>query len=215
MSGQGERTETATFAVDGFEARGEVLMAGQAGIIFSAVSGMNNPAELDRLEAHMRELSGRRSTDYRIGITPRAKYSPDHARISWVRTGYLACFALFGWRYVLQPALQPVRDQLITPSAVTLPPLSMYIPDGDPRRREIWVVKKPAEHQCLLVLCGRHGVFLPLPNDHRNLSQLADSIGGHAQGPVRHAITGDMIPWPSGPVHLLDPSLPPDGRDDG
>src|SRR5262249_14702019 len=105
---------------------------------------------------------------------------------------------------ILQPALQPVRDQLKDPTAVTLPPLSMYIPDG-PDRREIWVVKKPAERQSLLVLSGRHGVFLPLPGDNRTLSQLADSIGAHTAGPVRHAFTGDMIPWPLGPEHLLDP----------
>jgi hypothetical protein len=215
MSGQGGRTETATFAVDGFEARGEVLIAGQTGIIFTPVPGMNNPAELSRLEAHMRELSGTPGTDYRIGITPREAYSPDHARISWVRTGYLAAFALFGWRYILQPALQPVRDQLADPSAVTLPPLSMYIPDGDPGRREIWVVKKPTEDQSVLVLCGRHGVFLPLPGDRRSLAELADSIGGHTQGPVRHDVTGDMYRWPSGPAHLLDPDPQPAGGNAG
>ena len=96
-----------------------------------------------------------------------------------VRTGYLAAFALFGCRYILQPALQPIRDQLTNPSTVTLPVLSMYIPDGDPDRREIWVVKKPVERRSLLVMSGRHGVFLPLPNDHRNLAELADSVGAN------------------------------------
>jgi hypothetical protein len=36
----------------------------------------------------------------------------------------------------------------------------MYVPDGDPDRREIWIVKKPVERQSLLVMSGRHGVFL-------------------------------------------------------
>jgi len=31
-------------------------------------------------------------------------------------------------------------------------------------------------------------------------------ILGNTDGPVRHAFTGDMIPWPPGPEHLLDPS---------
>ena len=215
LSGQGGRPETATFAVDGFAARVEMRTAGQAGMIFTVVPQINNPADLDRVEAHMRELSATRSTDFRIEITPQARYSPGHARISWVRTGYLAAFAVFGWRYILQPVLQPVRDQLNDPSAVTLPPLSMYIPGGDSDRREIWVVKEQADRRSLLVLSGRHGVFLPLPGDSRTLSQLADSIGGHTPGPVRHAFIGDMIPWPRGPEHLLDPPPVPGARNAG
>ena len=39
-----------------------------------------------------------------------------------------------------------------------LPPLSMYNPDGDADRREIWIIKRPAEHRSLLVVAGRHGV---------------------------------------------------------
>jgi hypothetical protein len=159
------------------------------------------------METHMRELSSTRNADFRISITPRATYSLDHARISWVRTGYLAAFALLGWRYILQPALQPVRDQLKNPSAVTLPALSTYVPDGDPDRREIWVIKKPAERRSLLVMCGQHGVFLPLPNDPRNLTELAESVAGpDMSGPVRRDYVGDMIPWPSRPEHLLDPA---------
>jgi hypothetical protein len=152
-------------------------------MIFTAVPQINNPADLDRGEAPMRELSATRSTDLRIEITPQGRYSSDHARISWVRTGYLAAFALFGWRYLLQPALQPVRDQLKDPSSVTLPPLSMYIPGGDPDRRDIWVVKEPAGRRSLLVLSGRHGVFLPFAGDPRTLSQLADSIGAQPRRP--------------------------------
>jgi hypothetical protein len=112
----------------------------------------------------------------------------------------------------LQPALQPIRDQFKDPSAVTLPPLSMYIPDGDPDRREIWVVKESADRRSLLVLSSRHGVFLPLPDDPRTLPQLADSIGAHTAGPVRDAFTGDMIPWPPAPECLLDPPTVPSAR---
>lgn len=206
LSGHSERPETVTIDVDGFATRVEMRTAGQTGMLFFAVPDMNKPADAERMEEHMRELSTTRSTDFGIAITPRAKYSPDHARISWVRTGYLAGFALFGWRYILQPALQPIRDQLMNPSAVTLPALSMYVLDGDPGRREIWVVKKPVERRSLLVMCGQHGVFLPLPSDSRNLAELAGSVvGPDTGGPVRHDFTGDMIPWPSGPEHLLDP----------
>jgi len=212
LSGQAERPETVTFAVDGVGTRVEMRTAGPTGMLFLPVLGINNPADEARMEEHMRELSASRSTDFHVTITPQVTYSPDHARISWVRAGYLAAFALFGWRYILRPTLQPIRDQLMNPSAVTLPSLSMYVPDGDPDRREIWIIKKPVERQSLLVMAGQHGIFLPLPNDGRSLAELADCISGDAPGPVRHNFTGDMIWWPPGPVHLLDPSrLPSSG----
>lgn len=62
------------------------------------------------------------------------------------------------------PMRQPIPspgEQLMNPSAVTLPSLSMYDPNGNPGRHELWVVKEPAEHQSLLLISGRHGVFLP------------------------------------------------------
>src|SRR6266571_4294099 len=48
LSGQGDRPETATFAVDGFAARVEMRTTGQVGMIFTAVPQINNPADLDR-----------------------------------------------------------------------------------------------------------------------------------------------------------------------
>jgi hypothetical protein len=205
-AGQADRPETVTFSVDGIGTRVEMHTAGPGGMLFLGVPGINKPGDAERMEEYIRKLSASRSTDFRITNTPQARYSPDHARVSWARTGYLAAFALLGWRYILQPALQPIRDQLMNPSAVTLPSLSMYIPDSKADRREIWIVREPARLQSLLVMAGQHGVFLPLPNDHRTLSELASSVGPGTDGPVKLAVTGGVFPWPAGPAHLLDPA---------
>jgi HNH endonuclease len=206
LSGQSERPETATFTVDGITTRVEMHVTGQTGMLFIGVPEINNPADVELTDEHMRMLSETRSKDFRFAVSPRVKYLPDRARVSWIRTAYLAAFAFFGWKYILQPTLQPIREQLMNPSAVTLPSLSMYDPNGNPGRRELWVVKEPAEHRSLLVISGRHGVFLPLPNDPRSLEELARSLGARADGPVSYAFTGDMFPWPSRPEHLLDPA---------
>jgi hypothetical protein len=83
--------------------------------------------------------------------------------------------------------------------------ISMYDPSGDPVRREIWLVKNPIEHRSLLVLSGKHGVFLPIPNDRRSLDELANNLGTNSDREVRYAFVGDMFPWPAKPEHLLDP----------
>jgi len=52
---------------------------------------------------------------------------------------------------------------------------------------------------------AHRGEVLPLPGDPRTLSQLADSVGAHTPGPVRHVFTGDMIYVAGGTVHTLGP----------
>ena len=205
LSGQSDRPETVTFTVDDFPTRVEMRTAGRTGMLFTVIPQINNPAAVELAIEHMRVLSETRSTDFRFTVTPQVRYHPDRARLAWIRAAYLAAFALFGWTYILQPALQPIRDQLRNPSTPGLPPLSMYNPDGDPDRREIWIIKRPAEHQSLLVVAGQHGVFLPLPNDPRSLDELARSLGTSEDGPVSYSFTGDMFPWPSKPEYLLDP----------
>jgi hypothetical protein len=138
-------------------------VVGQTGLFLVDVPEINNPAELERMEEHMRMLSETRNSDFGFTVTPQLRYFPDRARVSWIRTAYLAAFALFGWKYILQPALQPIREQLMDPSTITLPLLSMYDSNGDPGRHEIWAIKQPPEHRSLLVIYGQQGVFLPVP----------------------------------------------------
>jgi len=206
LSGQSEHPETAAFTLGDITTRVEMHVTGRTGMLLMGVPKINNPADMDLMEQYMRMLSETRSTDFSFTATPQLRYFPDRARISWIRTAYLAAFALFGWKYVLQPVLQPVRDQLMNPADVTLPLLSTYSPDGDLGRHELWIIKQPAEHQSLLTISGRHGVFLPLPDDPRSLEELARSLGARTGDPVHYAFKGDMFPWPSRPEHLLDPS---------
>jgi hypothetical protein len=204
LAGQSGQPETAAFTIGGITTKGEAHLAG--GIAFFGIPKINNPTDIQRMEEHMRMLSEAWTTDFGITVTPQLRYSPDRARVSWIRTAYLAAFALLGWKDVLQPALQPIREQLMNPSTVTLPPLSMYDPNGNPDRHELWFIKEPTEHQSLLVVCGQHGVFLPVPNDPRSLEELSRVLGARVDMPVRHSFTGDMLPWPTGPQHLLDPT---------
>ena len=61
------------------------------------------------------------------------RYHPDHVRLAWIHAAYLAAFAFFGWKYILQLALQPFRYQLGNQSALRILLLSMQDPDAAPR----------------------------------------------------------------------------------
>jgi hypothetical protein len=199
LSGRSGDPRTAALTVDGVTANVRMHITGQAGMLFTLDPKINKPGDVPILVEHMQKLSETGNADFGLGIAPRLRYFPDRARISWIRAAYLAAFALFGWKYILQTALNPIREQLMNPLPITLPPLSMYAPDGDLGRREIWVIKEPAEYQSLLVVAGQHGVFLPLPDDPRSLAELAGSLNIPAEGPATYAFTGAVSPWPSTP----------------
>jgi len=124
VSSQSDRPETVTFTVDDFPTRVEMRTAGRTGMLFTVIPQINNPAAVELTIEHMRVLSETRTTDFRFTVTPQVTYHPDRARLAWIRAAYLAAFALFGWTYILQPALQPIRDQLRNPSTPGLPPLA-------------------------------------------------------------------------------------------
>lgn len=208
LSGQSLRPERAALTIDGITLRGDVRIGED--VVFAGIPQMNHSVEAQRLEDHMRTLSEAGITDKSFTVSlPRITYSPNHARVSWIRTAYLAAFALFGWKYILQKTLQPIREQLVNPLTVTLPLLSTYQPAGHPDRRQIWIVERPKEHQSLCVEWDRHRVFLPAPNDPINLDDLASRLGARTDGPVRHKLGGKIAPWPTKPMHVLD--LPGNG----
>jgi hypothetical protein len=134
------------------------------------------------------------------------RINPDRARVSWIRAAYIAAFARFGWRYIAQPALDPMRRHFTDPASVTLPILSMTDPQGDTTRREIWIVEEPAERRCVMVVLAQHCVLLPLPDETRSLETLSLGwVGDHdLTQPVRFSARGVLFPWPDKPMYSLD-----------
>jgi hypothetical protein len=141
-----------------------------------------------------RTLSETQSAGLSFTVTPQLRYFRDRAMISWIRTAYLAAFALSGWRYILQPALQPIQDQLKHPSAVTLLLLSTYDPDGKPAvvssgssnsrpsTRACWPSQADTRSSC------------PSSTTPRSLGELARSLGARTGEPVRDAFQGRHAP---------------------
>ncbi|WP_045875798.1 hypothetical protein [Pseudofrankia sp. DC12] len=132
-------------------------------------------------------------------------YSAERARLSWIRAAYLSAFALFGWRYILSPTLQPIRDALAERGGNRLPPLSFSSSGWNDDRRELWIVREPTDCQSLLSVWGREGIFLPLPFDNRGLGNLSRRLGGEAAAQVNFTFKGGTRSWPIGPEHGLDP----------
>jgi hypothetical protein len=92
----------------------------------------------------------------------RVKASPRRASIGWMRSAYLAAFAVYGYRYVLQPAFGPLRAAIADPDGAGFDPVLLRTPDEDALDPLIVEVTAPAVLAgCRAVAFGPRLVLLP------------------------------------------------------
>jgi hypothetical protein len=161
--------------------------------------GVNNPANLERFED---VLDGLGTEKLRISFGPNFRAFPARAGISWMRSAYLAAFAVFGWRYALRPVFNALRDQLKAGKEADVPDLYRYHADADSQRREIIVAGEHPDCPCLVVAMGQHIVFLPTIGRTIPLTDLAAALKV-AEG-NGGTFTGLVAPWPTSPRYELD-----------
>lgn len=205
-SGEGMR---AGFNLDGVTIRGNVYLAGTTGVLMVGVPQANNKADVERFEQALDAYVGD-SSGLRLEVVPRDhKYahSRDLARISWIRSAYVVAFAAFGWRYILQPSLNPIRAQFQDPDTITLPVLGMIEPSAAASRREVMIVDEPAECRSVVVRIAQRTIFLPAIDSTRTVADLAESLAAYkpsANGLVHFDFSGWHVPWPTKPMYALD-----------
>lgn len=129
------------------------------------------------------------------------KYTRGRQEVSWLRAGYLAAFAVFGYRYILRELLQPVRKQIETPDAELIDDFHMWHPTKELNKRSIVLITKPAWVQGIAVTISRHLVLLPLFDSdtgfYERMRRFADGTG-------KNEVSGLALPWPRTPRFELD-----------
>ena len=196
----------AEFAVDGITMRVKLDGADDA-LRLTVVDKANNPKDvaaatnsLDAWAASAEQPGGRVT----LRLTDRTSLT--RAQLSYLRAAYLVAFAALGWRYVLGlPHLNLLRAQLADPDAALLPPLDLLDPGAPAERRQLLIVREPAELRSLTVVLGRYTVFLPWIEDPQPFEDLAAALKrrfGTATPSVH--FSGKEIPWPTEPRYALD-----------
>jgi hypothetical protein len=205
-SGKSAQPMTVRYTAEGVTNVAEMYISGD-GVLLLGVPAANNRADIDRMTGIMDGWSAADREGPTFQISGQVRSNADRARASWIRAAYVVAFAALGWRYILQPALDPLRAYLRDPSQSTLPILSMSDHEADPKRREIVLVEEPSDLRCVFVVCGEHQIILPIPDDPRSLEDLSAAfIGGRdISQRARLDMTGKRVPWPKRPLHLLDP----------
>jgi hypothetical protein len=206
IAGEGDQAMRGSFTIGNATNHGDIHFAGTTGIFLVGVPETNNPADVERFEKAMNAAASGGS-EFSLKIRTKDRFSSERARVSWVRSAYLVAFAAFGWRYILQTSLNPLRAQFQDPTNITLPEMSLYDPDADPSRRELMVVEKPVSCQSVVVRIGQHSVFLPAIDSTRSLADLVEALHSYkppSEGPTRFSMFGTWVPWPVKPQYVFD-----------
>ncbi|MCX5182616.1 HNH endonuclease [Streptomyces sp. NBC_00268] len=209
MAGKGtKRPMRAVFEAGGVLVNGEAQSTGN-GWFLQGVLKQNHPAMLDAHEDALRVASEDGETAG-LKFTIKERFSSKHADVSWVRSAYLAAFSALGWSYILQPALNPIREQIKPGSSATLPSIIGFNPSHDADVRQIMIVKEPEDLSSVVVRIGHYTVFLPDPWGARNLEQLEESISSlrAEDGSVPFSMDVKIVPWPTKPMYALDTLTP-------
>jgi hypothetical protein len=119
------------------------------------------------------------------------------AKVSWLKSGYLAIFAMFGYGYILQPALARVRRQIQEPDAEILPMFTIRLPHPFPfSERRIFPLIRPDLPPCWVVMMGPVLGFFPAEQTDRLYEGLAElrRVGGEFEFATKWSR------WPTQPL---------------
>ena len=109
-----ERMLDAAKAITGqnpnYEGKATIEMGGESINIKLVVNGgtvslippeeINNPNKLEKYKTYLKNLSDQKKGDgEKFTITPRASYHLKHSKIGDLKTAFIICFALFGYKY--------------------------------------------------------------------------------------------------------------------
>jgi hypothetical protein len=161
----------------------------------------NPPGVLDKVTAVFKEHV-RAGTAPSVEFTmPKLRRSEQRAKVSYLRAGYLAAFAVFGYTAIAPQSFDPVRQQIREPDVEHL--RFFFRRRDDHHSYWVAVVEEPSWHVSILVLMGNFQITLPLSGDAGLYERIAEkaAIGTQVKLQCRR------FDWPRRPLYLRDRHL--------
>ncbi|OAI52076.1 hypothetical protein AYO47_06560 [Planctomyces sp. SCGC AG-212-M04] len=152
---------------------------------------LNNPAHQDFIKEELgRRIRAGEPITFTYDIVPPSRRLAD---IGYLKSAYLAAFAMFGYTYIIQDQLEIVREQIRNPATLVIDTVRTYVHGGVPStERRLSLMEEPV--RAILVQFGDNYVFLPLDNDSATLYEFLSS---GKQSQTRSTFRGNVsYRWP-------------------
>lgn len=188
MAGKREHRERVKAAVGNLSINAEVhLSSGRHSLVIPG--HVNKPGTTDKLKVVVRPGSSV-TVQYR-------RFSELGAKISWFRAGYLAMFAVAGYSFALDPAMEIVRHQILECDERRMETFTSEVTDDIALSvHRILRVLSPDWHRGWAVEFGRYFLHFPSAGDLDFYKRIA--ICGSAVTP--YITTYEYVGWPAEPT---------------
>lgn len=154
-----------------------------------SVGKHNHPLALEVFQALGRPDS---KAPYRVTFSGE-RYRERSAQLSWLRSAYLALFAVSGYRCCFDRGMKIVKSQILKPREKLIRVFTVTLPERRPwSDRRLF---KCTEPRCCGAQIGPYVVFLPEPGDDDFYTRL----DARAQTVQNETIHGESYSWPSAP----------------
>jgi len=192
----------ATFSVEGITLRVE-MQFGPDGLTIVGVPKQNHPEITAAQTALFERLAAQGHWD---GTTLQVTFAGANFRaaaVGWLRSAYLVAFAALGYRYILRPELNVVRQQISEPTEHHLERFCLMVGGGTVgRERRILLVNRPRSLESVAVFSNECVTFLPGFGRGANIYE---QLALRKRWPPRGGdLAGKEVPWPTGPSFMFD-----------
>ena len=155
------------------------------------------PALYNVFDNHYREGRGFPAST----ISFRFDFIARRAGVSWLRSAYLAAFAVYGYRYALRKVMDIVRNQVANPDDEIIRRSSVRLTNVTVAADGVIRLTEPTWAEGVGVKMGEVFVFLPLRDDDSDFYERLAREGVNGR---QVNIRGDGYTLPTGPVYSLD-----------
>lgn len=191
MSGLSERPHQIKAMIGGLPVNGE-LHTSQGTYALKIPRKINKPGTHESLEK-LGKVGAQLTVQHE-------SFSELGAKISWLRSGYLALFAMAGYEVPFDPAMQIVRQQILEWDERRMITFTSEAPFDIPlSERRILRVLAPEWDLGWAVQFGRYFVRFPSPGD----TTFYDRLAQNGLGPRVRNTTYQVVGWPNEPLFGL------------
>jgi hypothetical protein len=191
MSGMADRPQRIKATIGGMLVNGE-LHTTDGRYSLRIPRKINKPGTSDALK-DVAPIGAQLTVEYE-------RFSELGAKISWLRSGYLALFSIAGYKLALDPAMQIVRQQILECDERRMITFTSEAQQEIPlTERRILRVLAPQWHLGWAVQFGRYFVQFPSPGDMSFYERLA----AYGLEPKVQNTTYENLGWPNKPTFGL------------
>lgn len=160
---------------------------------FFVIGESNHPQTTERIKKFITKVNqGGHLHLSTIKVTPEQKYNLWLSKVGDLRTAFLICFAFFGYKYVYDKRLEPVRNQIINYKEKLIEGFWSQSGENSLSNTNLYIIDRP--FPALLVNLREISILLPWLESPENFYEFVIQEKNLTDGQIQ--LSGGRLPWP-------------------